>query len=266
MSPGLFVQMTGRGLRPVYAPGFDLETREGRLAALAAGPKPNCLVLDYGGNIERHGPVTHITPPSRKGARRKGEEPQPKVKICELCRTAWPLGTRECAECGHEMIVERDPLAKLEQKASDAEIIMSHEEWLEKNTVWAEVDSVKYVRHRKEGKPDSMRVEYRCGLMKYSEWVCLDHPGYAGMKGRNWWNARSPEEHKIPMDLRCDYPILTSWALEHGDKLPVPARVRVRRNGQHFEVIEYGFGNREETANGQPDPAPSPEAIPAFSA
>src|SRR5512140_3338529 len=42
-SPGLWVQMLGRGTRPVYAPGFDLDTKDGRLEALKAGPKQNCL-------------------------------------------------------------------------------------------------------------------------------------------------------------------------------------------------------------------------------
>ncbi|MEJ0004395.1 MAG: helicase-related protein [Pararobbsia sp.] len=44
-SVGLHVQKLGRGLRNVYARGFDLDTQDGRLAAIAAGPKPNCLIL-----------------------------------------------------------------------------------------------------------------------------------------------------------------------------------------------------------------------------
>ena len=41
MSPGLYYQMVGRGFR--LAPG-----------------KQNCLVLDFGGNVLRHGPVDAI--------------------------------------------------------------------------------------------------------------------------------------------------------------------------------------------------------------
>lgn len=37
------VQKYGRGERPVYADGFDLDTIEGRLGAIAAGPKQNCI-------------------------------------------------------------------------------------------------------------------------------------------------------------------------------------------------------------------------------
>jgi superfamily II DNA or RNA helicase len=43
LSPGLLVQMAGRGTRNVYAKGMPLDTVEQRLAAIAAGPKPNCI-------------------------------------------------------------------------------------------------------------------------------------------------------------------------------------------------------------------------------
>lgn len=47
-SPGLFQQIIGRGLRLI-----DPSTA-GDLAAIAASEKPDCLVLDYAENIERH--------------------------------------------------------------------------------------------------------------------------------------------------------------------------------------------------------------------
>jgi len=51
----LYVQQAGRGTRPMYAPGFDLETDEGRVAAIAAGVKPNFIMLDHAGNVQKHG-------------------------------------------------------------------------------------------------------------------------------------------------------------------------------------------------------------------
>jgi superfamily II DNA or RNA helicase len=53
-SLSLHLQQIGRILRVVYAEGFDLSTREGRLAAIAAGPKPFAFVLDHVGNM-KHG-------------------------------------------------------------------------------------------------------------------------------------------------------------------------------------------------------------------
>jgi DNA repair protein RadD len=67
-SAGLYVQIAGRGTRPVYAPGVSLETREGRIAAIANGPCPNCLFLDFGGLVRRHGPIDMVSRGSRARA------------------------------------------------------------------------------------------------------------------------------------------------------------------------------------------------------
>ncbi len=50
-----FLQMIGRVLRVIYAKGYDLSTRQGRLDAIAKGPKPFALVIDPVRNWERHG-------------------------------------------------------------------------------------------------------------------------------------------------------------------------------------------------------------------
>src|SRR3546814_6440418 len=53
----LWVQMLGRGTRPLYFPEFDLSDREGRLAAIAASQKQNCLVGDFAKNTESLGTI-----------------------------------------------------------------------------------------------------------------------------------------------------------------------------------------------------------------
>jgi superfamily II DNA or RNA helicase len=53
-SKGLHIQQGGRALRPVYASGFDLSTKEGRLAAIAASSKPKAIILDHAANCLRH--------------------------------------------------------------------------------------------------------------------------------------------------------------------------------------------------------------------
>lgn len=55
MSLSKFLQMCGRGLRPVFAMGFDLLTKEGRLAAIAASDKPHLILIDHVGNVQEHG-------------------------------------------------------------------------------------------------------------------------------------------------------------------------------------------------------------------
>lgn len=66
-SYNLYIQMAGRGTRPVWAPGFDTETREGRLAAVAASDKQDFIILDHAGNVNQHGFINEEPEPNLKG-------------------------------------------------------------------------------------------------------------------------------------------------------------------------------------------------------
>lgn len=169
-SPGLYVQIVGRGTRPVYAAGVDMDDRESRRAAIANGPKPNCLVLDYGGNVDRHGFIDAIRV-KEKGASKGGDAP---VKTCEKCQTVNHAAARVCIECGHEF-----PAPTLNHgHSSYGGALLSTDAEAE----WLDVDMVEYALHQKEGKPDSVKVTYTCGLNRISEWLCPDHGGYAASK------------------------------------------------------------------------------------
>ena len=88
LSPGLFVQMSGRGMR-VKSPGHYKD----------------CLVLDFAGNIERHGPLTKIIPPRRtipKNKRVQQENLGEMFKLCPKCKKAVLRRARECPNCGHQ--------------------------------------------------------------------------------------------------------------------------------------------------------------------
>lgn len=90
LSPGLFVQMSGRGMR-VKSPGHPQD----------------CLVLDFAGNIERHGPLTKIIPPRRtipKSRRAQQENIGEMFKLCPKCRKAVLRRARECPNCGHQFM------------------------------------------------------------------------------------------------------------------------------------------------------------------
>lgn len=100
----LHLQQVGRVLRPVYAKGFDLTTRDGRLAAIAGGPKRFAIILDHVGNL-RHGLPEEARDWSLAG-RPKGQrsrDPQaPALRIaqCPECfRAHSPAPV--CPSCGH---------------------------------------------------------------------------------------------------------------------------------------------------------------------
>lgn len=97
-SLALFLQQVGRVLRPVYAPGFDLDTQAGRLMAIAAGPKPFALVLDHAGNSipKDMGGRGHGLPDDDRNWTLEGRKKKTRAKD-EDAETATPV--RQCPAC-----------------------------------------------------------------------------------------------------------------------------------------------------------------------
>lgn len=101
-SLGLYIQQAGRALRPIYAPGFDLNTREGRLAAIAASSKPVAILADHVGNFIRHGLVDDEREWTLEGKKKrvgKGGANIP-VKQCRKCYAVFKPAPK-CPKCGH---------------------------------------------------------------------------------------------------------------------------------------------------------------------
>ena len=168
LSPGLYYQMVGRGFR--RHPG-----------------KPNCLVLDYGGNVLRHGPVDKLVV-ADKSNRGTGE---PVVKECPGCRALIAAAYRICPDCGHEF--PKPETKKHDERAANSGVLSGEvidQEW--------EVRDVMFSVHTKkdadESAPKTLRVDYRLGLDHWaSEWICFEHTGWARRKAEQWWRQRSPD-------------------------------------------------------------------------
>jgi DNA repair protein RadD len=168
LSPGLYYQMLGRGFR--LHPG-----------------KQNCLVLDFGGNVLRHGPVDQIRV---KTANCDGTSEAP-AKECPECHALIAAGYAVCPECGHEF--PPPGRAKHAAKASDAGIL-SGQVTVETFRVHDVMFSVHTKRGAGNNAPKSLRVDYKIGWHRWkSEWVCLEHDGYARQKAVVWWKKRSKE-------------------------------------------------------------------------
>lgn len=217
-SAGLYVQMAGRGTR-------------------LAPDKRNCLVLDFAGNVSRHGPIDLVRP-KKPGEACDGAAP---TKLCPECDAIVPSAVRACPECGYEFPRE---VVKIAPTASTLAILSGRRDR------WVEVTSVSYKKHTKEGSPPSLRVEYHCGLVIHKEWVCFEHQGYARLKAEGWWQRRSA----APLPVTVDEAISTSASLLR------PSHIFVRSNGQFTEVSKHRF---EACANTQKASAPSATASPA---
>ncbi|MFN4261769.1 MAG: DEAD/DEAH box helicase [Gemmataceae bacterium] len=167
LSPGLYYQMVGRGFR-------------------LHPSKANCLVLDFGGNVLRHGPVDQIR--VRERAIGVGDAP---AKECPECQALIAAGYAVCPECGYEF--PPPDRAKHAAKASDAGIL-SGQVTTEKFAVEDVIFSVHTKRGAADDAPKSLRVDYKIGWHRWkSEWVCLEHDGFARQKAVAWWKKRSKE-------------------------------------------------------------------------
>jgi DNA repair protein RadD len=179
----LWVQMLGRGTRPAFVDGWDLNTQEGRLASISASGKQNCRVLDFAGNTRRLGPINDPVVPRKKGEG-GGEAP---VKECPGCGNYVHASLRLCCYCPHEFPIE----TKLKQAASTVELIKSKD--VPVVDVF-KIDHITYGKHCKAGVPDMMKVTYYTSNNKaFNEYVCFEHDNYAGKRARQWWRERSAQ-------------------------------------------------------------------------
>ncbi|NBW15637.1 MAG: DEAD/DEAH box helicase [Caulobacteraceae bacterium] len=204
MSPGLYYQMCGRGLR------------------ICSG-KEDCLVVDYAGNLLRHGPI---------------DDPRMGTSIewtlCEVCGAIHPADARACPKCnaGRKQAEKQKP----ERIEGD----------------WRVVDQVLYYQHTKRNAgpedPKTLRVEYYGGGERIGrEWVCLNHrPGsFPHRKALDWLRARGIDEA-----------ITVAEAVELGiaGQIAEPGEVReVWIGGSDFPIVECRAVEPPGELQGEPD-------------
>jgi DNA repair protein RadD len=244
MSPMLHVQMNGRGTRCVYAPGFDIWYFEQRMEAIRQGGKVDCLVMDFAHNTRRLGPINDPVLP-----RKKGNKPgDPPIKICEHCSTYNHASVRHCGGkpkehpqynpdfgCGQPFPL---PATKLKETASTEDIVKME---LPQVEVF-KIDHIEYRQHTKEGSPPSMRVTYYCGMQRFKEFICIEHPGPAGRKARHWWHEHSNGE-QLPLNSNGQQDTLL--AIASADKLRIPTHLRVWVNKKYPQILAYDYNGTE---------------------
>jgi DNA repair protein RadD len=226
-SPVLWVQILGRGTRPLYGPngdslGFDLEDLGGRFAAIAAGGKRDCRVLDYAGNTRRLGPINDPVIPRRKG---KGGGDAP-VKACDRCDEWIHASLKVCPHCGFEFEFE----TKLKADASSTELVRGDDPIVEV----FRIDHVTVSEHRKQGKPPSVKLTYYCGLRSmFTDYLCVEHDGFAQRQARKLWSAMGGGE--LPVDEAGKPSTALACALI--ESMALPTHLRVWINKQYPEIL-----------------------------
>jgi DNA repair protein RadD len=205
LSPGLFFQMVGRGLR-------------------LSPQKVYCRILDFAGCIDEHGPVDLL-----------GNQPVA-MATCVNCRESFSRAVGCCPACGWE--IPKPELERLEKVEREKRL---HSDHASKRSILSdvpethEVNKVYVNRHVKYDGPDSLRVQYGCGETTFTEWICLDHDGPIGTQAQVWWRNRFQVKgnHRVTVDEACEDMFLAQ-ALNEWTKT-----VTVRRDKKYWRVIDY---------------------------
>ena len=248
MSPGLFCQIVGRGLR-------------------LHPDKRDCLVLDFGNNIERHGPLDDPYYGKAGGAGtgtaagkaevEKEEEEEQVQRTCKVCGEEEIAASElRCPDCGAVMPVE----VRHEYKADTDAVIIGGTG----RGVFV-VSDFMYAKHhsRKKSqdgqpKPATLRVDYYVhpedgsgNLMetKISEWVCFDHTGFAKVRAASWWTRRSL--HPVPKSVDEALELIDRGAIRH------PDRLGAHREGQYWKLTDVDFSANCPSMDSLREPSPA---------
>jgi DNA repair protein RadD len=211
MSPGLYVQMAGRGMR-------------------IKDHTDHCLVLDFAGAVATHGPITAVQTP-KKGGDGTGEAP---VKVCESCNELCHLSVRECPACGAAF---PEPAPK--------KLKLHTDDIMGVNGTAMEVTSWAWRRHIGQTSGKLMASVTYYGALSDTpvlEYFPVLHEGYAGEKaiGQVYHIAR-----KARVDLselgRLDPESGLDYLIAKMNQGFSPASIEIKRDGKYNRVIKRGW-------------------------
>lgn len=203
MSPSLYVQMAGRGMR----------VSEG---------KTDCIVLDFAGVVAQHGPITAIVPPKKAGEG-SGE---PLTKSCENCWELVHISAKVCPACG-----EPFPVPEPEEK----DFSLRQDDIMGIEVEEMDVTSWHWRRHvSKASGKEMLAVTYYGAISDppVTEYLTVLHDGYAGQKARKTIATIAWES-----GVKFDSEALDDWAgaLTAGNP---PRSIAHKRDGKYRRVLE----------------------------
>ena len=211
MSASLYVQMAGRGMR-------------------VKSHTDHCLVLDFAGVVETHGPITNVQPPKKAGDG-NGEAP---VKVCDNCGELCAIAVSICPACGHPF--PEPERKKLELRDDD---IMG----LEGKDL--EVSSWNWRRHvsRASGK-EMLSCTYYGSLSDkpITEYLPVLHDGYAGQKAMRQLLtiANSSGAHLAEAAHMEGSEGLEYIAVQMSNSKP-PTSIEYRLDGKFYRVLKRSW-------------------------
>lgn len=217
-SAGLFCQMVGRGLR-------------------THASKADALIVDFGNNLKRHGPIDAVDfGTSKPKSESTGEAPK---KTCYGCGEVVAASARQC-ECGF--------LFTFSSKAHETQA--DEESQILSEPVTFRVNGWSFVRHYKKGSenaPNTLRVTYFGEgdlAPTIDEWVCLNHDGFALRKALKWWYEHSDENLEELADaLEMDF-VGAAIDIERRGYVRCPIEITAVQQGRWWRILSRVHGER----------------------
>jgi len=214
LSASLYVQMAGRGMRP-------------------KSHTEHCLVLDFAGVVETHGPITAVRPPKRKG---DGDGDAP-VKVCDACGELCHPSVKECPACGNPFPAPEPKKWKL------ADVDIMGLDGLE-----MAVTSWRWRKHtsRTSGK-DMLAVTYYGALSDpaVTEYLTVLHEGYAGQKAMKLLTSMAQSAGIWDGGLTAKS---LDEAANNMNACTPPAMIEYRMDGKFYRVIRRKWNAIAEAA------------------
>lgn len=201
-STSLYVQMLGRGMRPHEN-------------------KQNCLVMDFAGNIQKHGLIDQISIKNKQ----KGMGGAAPFKICPACQSCLHTSKKECPECKYNF---PPPESKINAVAESQAILST----FIKPQLWP-VKKIKYAMHvKKDNGSRTLKVTYVTDLRNIDEYICLEHDGFPRKKAEKFWLERNGKN--VPRNIET--------ALNHVHELVTPSEILTVKKDNFFNIISFVKG------------------------
>ena len=208
MSASLYVQMAGRGMR-------------------VKSHTDHCLVLDFAGVVEMHGPITNVQPPKKSAGDGEGEAP---VKVCDACGELVHISAMTCPACGaafpepvkKAMVLRNDDIMGLEGK----ELEVSAWAWREHTS-------------KASGK-QMLAVTYYGSLSDapITEYLPILHEGYAGQRAMSQLVSMANSASIVDGGLNVQTMIEMVQNLNNATP---PKLIEFRKDGKFFRVMKRSW-------------------------
>ena len=216
-SAGLYIQQVGRGFRK--APG-----------------KENALILDFAGNVRKHGPVNMVVGKGKNPSSGERDESAP-CKTCPECEGYVPIAMQECMYCGYEWPPKEQ--VKHAPKPEDVDILSKRSD-----SGWMQVLSADYGVHNKIGRPPTLVVKYvvyNGGAVDVRQWLCFSHPvgSFPHQKACQYWTAAGGIK---------PFPTSAREAFERSHELQTPTSAYITKEDKYYVPKRLSYDRVKERA------------------